>query len=238
MFPDQKLFMSGGVDAVRARTLDRTVKFSLPCSAMASASSPPAERRLTARGKERRQRLLEYATRQFAANGFHPTSVADIVDGIGVGKGVFYWYFPSKDDLLLEILREALYDLRRTQQQAIVDELDPLARLEKGIRSSMAWIAEHPDIMRLIMFGWTEETFAPALQRGRKVTIADTARHLDDAMRLGLMPEGDARMIATAIRGVTDELGRQYVIGSTELDPEVVETAVRMCLYGVAGVRS
>ena len=50
---------------------------------------------------------MAFATRRFAENGFHPTSVSDIVDGIGVGKGVFYWYFPSKDDLLLEILRQA-----------------------------------------------------------------------------------------------------------------------------------
>lgn len=205
---------------------------------MSSPAPPSAERRLTPRGKERRQKLLDYATEQFAANGFHPTSVADIVDGVGVGKGVFYWYFPSKDDLLLEILKEALYDLRRTQQAAIGSADDPLVRLEQGIRSSMHWIGEHADIMRLIMFGWTEETFAAALRRGRTVTVADTARHLEDAMRQGLIPEGNPTMLATAIRGVTDELGRQFVIDRNELDSEVVETAVRMCLYGVAGVRS
>ncbi|MEZ5230038.1 MAG: TetR/AcrR family transcriptional regulator [Acidimicrobiales bacterium] len=204
-------------------------------SSAADASSPP-RRRLTPRGKERRDRLLAYATEQFAANGFHPTSVADIVDGVGVGKGVFYWYFPSKDELLLEILREALYDLRRTQQSAIVETDDPLQRLENGIRSSLAWIFEHADIVRLISFAWTEETFAVALRRGREVTIADTARHLTAAMSQGLIPDADVHMLATAIRGVTDELGRQYLIDADQLDDEVVDTAVRMCLYGVAGV--
>ncbi len=205
---------------------------------MAPTAAPSPDRQLTPRGRERRQSLLDFATTQFAANGFHPTSVADIVDGVGVGKGVFYWYFPSKDALLLEILKEALHNLRRAQQAAIDDLDNPLARLENGIRSSLAWIAQHPDIMRLIMFGWTEETFASALRRGRDVTITDTARHLDDAMTLGLIPEGNARMIATAIRGVTDELGRQYLVDDRELETEVVDTAVRMCLYGVAGARS
>lgn len=202
---------------------------------MSSVTSDGAARRLTPRGQERRDNLLAYATEQFAANGFHPTSVADIVDGVGVGKGVFYWYFPSKDELLLEILRDSLHDLRRTQRSAIVETDDPLKRLEHGIRSSMQWLFDHSDIVRLIAFGWTEETFAGALRRGREVTIADTARHLQAAMDQGLIPVGDASMLATAIRGVTDELGRQYLIDAETIDPEVVEAAVRMCLYGVAG---
>ena len=50
-------------------------------------------RRLTSRGKERRRQLMDHATGLFADNGYHPTSVAEIVQGLGVGKGVFYWYF-------------------------------------------------------------------------------------------------------------------------------------------------
>ena len=65
-----------------------------------------SSRRLTQRGKERRAQLLAYATTRFAQDGYHPTSVADIVDGIGVGKGVFYWYFSSKEELFVEILRD------------------------------------------------------------------------------------------------------------------------------------
>ncbi len=204
--------------------------------ALDAATTTP--RRLTPRGQDRRDKLLAYATEQFAANGFHPTSVADIVGGVGVGKGVFYWYFPSKDELLLEILREALYDLRRTQRSAIVETDDPLQRLENGIRSSLSWIFDNADIVRLIMFAWTEETFAVALRRGREVTIADTAKHLSAAIEQGLIPEGDVTLMATAIRGVTDELGRQFLIDADHLDETVVEAAVRMCLYGVAGVTS
>ena len=91
------------------------------------------ERRLTPRGRERRRQLLEYAAKRFAESGYHPTSVADIVGGLGVGKGVFYWYFDSKEQLFLELLREAQTDLRRTQRDAIVDAPDPVRRLELGI---------------------------------------------------------------------------------------------------------
>src|SRR5205085_6261795 len=73
--------------------LDRAVKSCQPFARM--------ERRLTARGKERRQQLMEFAAARFAEGGYHPTSVAEIVQGLGVGKGVFYWYFDSKEELFL-----------------------------------------------------------------------------------------------------------------------------------------
>lgn len=198
-------------------------------------SGDPTPRQLTARGRDRRQTLLEFATQRFAENGFHPTSVSDIVDGIGVGKGVFYWYFPSKDDLLLEILRESLLDLRRFQRAEMDLEKDPLRRLEQGIRASLSWSAAHPDILRLVMFAWTEETFAKAMRRGRRITIQDTAKLVSAAMEDGLIKPGDATMLSTAIRGVTDELGRQYAVSDQPISDEVLDHAVRFCLYGVTG---
>src|SRR5438105_10188414 len=111
-------------------------------------------RRLTHRGRERRTQLMDYASRRFAENGYHPTSVAEIVQGMGVGKGVFYWYFDSKEELLAEILKEAQLDLRRRQQQFIASESDPdpLRRIELGIRATMEWIDGHRHLSILFQF--------------------------------------------------------------------------------------
>ena len=193
------------------------------------------KRQLTRRGQERRQRLLEYATKRFAEKGFHPTSVSDIVDGVGVGKGVFYWYFESKDELLIEILREALRDLRSTQAAAIADASDPLQRLEAGIRASIDWSFDNPDIARLAMFGWSEENFAEVMRKGRDIVITDTARLIEQAADLGQIMAGNPTMMALAIRAIIDQLTQDHAVEDGSLDPEMVETAVRMCLRGVRG---
>src|SRR5438093_13681769 len=96
-------------------------------------------RKLTQRGKDRRRQLMEHAAELFAERGYHPTSVADIVSGLGVGKGVFYWYFSSKEELLAEILRASHQELRRRQQHAIGDEPNPVRRIELGIRATVQW---------------------------------------------------------------------------------------------------
>src|SRR3954471_24358302 len=119
-------------------------------------------RKLTARGRDRRRQLMDFAARRFAENGYHPTSVAEIVQGLGVGKGVFYWYFSSKEELFLEILKEAQQDLRRTQQHAMGAEEDPVLRIELGMRASMRWFDEHRHLLNLFQFAATEERFAAA----------------------------------------------------------------------------
>ncbi|MGH1488240.1 MAG: TetR/AcrR family transcriptional regulator [Acidimicrobiales bacterium] len=193
------------------------------------------KRQLTKRGQDRRDKLLAFATKEFARSGFHPTSVSDIVGGVGVGKGVFYWYFESKEELLIEILRESLRNLRTTQAAAIADAKDPLQRLEAGIRASLLWSANNSDVIRLVMFGWSQENFAGVLQKGRDILISDSARLIEQAIDLGQIMEGNPRMMASAIRAITDQLSQEYALGSDEIDDEMLETAVRMCLRGICG---
>jgi AcrR family transcriptional regulator len=193
------------------------------------------DRRLTARGSQRRRQLMDFAAERFAANGYDPTSVADIVSGLGVGKGVFYWYFSSKEELFGEILREALQDLRRRQQQAIGDEPEPLRRIELGIRASMAWLDEHRHLFTLTQFAATDERFLPLLRRGQDVAVADAARHVKDAIIAGQVVDIDPLVLTHAILGVTNSLARHFVFARNDPPDEVADAAVAFCLGGLLG---
>ncbi|MBI2703726.1 MAG: TetR/AcrR family transcriptional regulator [Actinobacteria bacterium] len=190
-------------------------------------------RRLTTRGKERRRQLLEFATQRFADNGYHPTSVAEIVQGLGVGKGVFYWYFDSKEQLFIEILREAQQDLRRTQQQAIEGEDDPIARIELGIRSTMLWSAEHENYYKLTQFAITEERFLPSLRKGQEVAIKDVMRHVQDGIDRGLIRDTSADYIAQGILGLSTQLVRVFIHEKHRSPDEVADEAIALILDGI-----
>jgi AcrR family transcriptional regulator len=192
-------------------------------------------RRLTSRGKERRRQLMDHATGLFAENGYHPTSVAEIVQGLGVGKGVFYWYFQSKEELLVEILREAQHDLRRSQQQAIGDETDPLRRIELGIRASLSWMTQNRRLITLFQFAATEERFAPTLRRGQEVAIADVVPHVKEGIVAGRIRDADPLVLTHAILGVTNHLARAFVVERNDASPDVADAAVAFCLGGLAG---
>jgi len=196
-----------------------------------------SSRRLTPRGAERRAQLISYATERFAADGYHPTSVADIVDGLGVGKGVFYWYFSSKEELFVEILRSAQKDLRRTQLRAIEDEPDPVRRLELGIRAGVLWMAAHNQQRKLFEFARTEPTFAGAVMAGQRVLVSDAVAHLKDAIGQGGIPDRDPEALGWGILGVTNVMTRIY-IDERGADPDdVADMVVAFCMEGIGGHR-
>ncbi|HEX4905961.1 MAG TPA: TetR/AcrR family transcriptional regulator [Acidimicrobiales bacterium] len=193
------------------------------------------ERRLTARGKERRQQLMDYAATRFAEGGYHPTSVAEIVQGLGVGKGVFYWYFDSKEELFLEILKEAQQGMRRAQRVAYGDEPDPVRRIELGIRASLRWLEENRHVYNLFQFAATEEQFAPALRRGQEVAVADVVRHIKDGIVEGKVRDVDPEVLAHGVLGVTNQLSRIYLRDRHDSVEEIADAAVAFCLDGLRG---
>jgi AcrR family transcriptional regulator len=178
---------------------------------------------------------MAYATERFAEQGYHPTSVSEIVAGLGVGKGVFYWYFDSKEQLFLEILRDAQTDLRRRQQQAIADEEDPVRRIELGLRASMEWAEAHRDHNKLIQFAATEATFAGALQRGQDIAVADVVRHVKEAITAGRIRDTDPDVLAHAMVGVASHLTRTFIYERGEPADVVADAAVAFCLHGLLG---
>jgi AcrR family transcriptional regulator len=64
--------------------------------------------RITAERREaRRTEIVAAARRCFARDGFHQTSMPAIAREAGLSAGAFYRYFPSKDDVVLEIAGQA-----------------------------------------------------------------------------------------------------------------------------------
>src|SRR5262245_56569185 len=59
----------------------------------------------TQKSEDTRRALLDAAARLFAEQGYHDTSVPDIVRAAGVGHGTFYEYFGSRRDILLALTR-------------------------------------------------------------------------------------------------------------------------------------
>ena len=180
---------------------------------------------------------MAFAAGRFAERGYHPTSVAEIVDGIGVGKGVFYWYFDSKEDLFAEILGEAQLDLRRYQQRHIADEPDPIRRIELGIRATMEWSAANADLLTLVQFASTEERFATAIHHGREVAVEDTIRHLKEGIVEGAIADTDPVVLAHAIIGVATQLSWTLIHRGRADAEHVADAAVSFCRYGLLGRR-
>jgi AcrR family transcriptional regulator len=178
---------------------------------------------------------MEFAAHRFAEKGYDPTSVADIVEGMGVGKGVFYWYFESKDRLMAELVADAQHQLRRRQQAAMGDEQDAVRRIELGIRASLRWLGENRHLFTLFQFAASDERFSPAFRRGQETALADVTRHVKDAIVSGRVRDADPLLLTHAIVGVTNNLAYNFIFRRGEDADAVADAAVTFCLQGLLG---
>jgi AcrR family transcriptional regulator len=195
-----------------------------------------AARKLTKRGSQRREQLLEAAHRLFAEQGYHGTAVGDICDDLGVGKGVFYWYFKSKEELFKELLRTHLFQLRRAQQTAIQEAQNPVDRIERGIRASIDFYRLDPGYVSLVRTAARYEEFSGVLHEGQETVVSDTAIHIKEGMAAGKIRHGDPELMAHGILGAIYHFVETYFgteSGAVNDRPQLADEAVAFCLTGV-----
>lgn len=103
--------------------------------------------RTQARGLARRREILATATSLFSARGFHSVSFADISKEVGISQAGVLHYFPTKADLLLEVLK-----LREEKNLAARTEY-----IESGARPLEAYVQslldndEQPELVKLFV---------------------------------------------------------------------------------------
>jgi len=96
------------------------------------ASSPKSEVSTRRRdGRDTREAIIVAASRLMHVHGYHATSLDDVLRESGVGKGNFYYYFKSKEDLGYAILDEFVEAfLERTLEPCFRRDGDrPLAQI-------------------------------------------------------------------------------------------------------------
>ncbi|MEN0659568.1 TetR/AcrR family transcriptional regulator [Caldifermentibacillus hisashii] len=82
-----------------------------------------------------KEKIIEKAIELFEKKGFSTTSIQDIVDELGVTKGSFYYYFSSKEQLLMDIYNEYITNLLDRQTKIIANKtLSPKEQLIEIIR--------------------------------------------------------------------------------------------------------
>jgi AcrR family transcriptional regulator len=98
----------------------------------------------------RRSQIIEVATELFDRRGYHETTMQAIADGAGIRKASLYYYFRSKEDILVE-LHETLMTVvigRHTDRLA-AGQLGPREQLRAMMRDVIGLMESHPGHLRI-----------------------------------------------------------------------------------------
>jgi len=99
----------------------------------------------------RTQQILDAAARLFAKHGYADADTQLLADELGVGKGTLYRYFPSKKALFLAAADRVMRQMRERIDVQIKDIADPLDRIAVATRTFLAFFADNPDFVELLM---------------------------------------------------------------------------------------
>ena len=88
------------------------------------------------KGERRRQELLKIAYELFITRGYENTSVDEIIDKAQIAKGTYYYYFPSKEQMLEEVI-EMMIDAEAKMARHIMETTIPVPQKIVGIITSL-----------------------------------------------------------------------------------------------------
>ncbi|MEU8860329.1 TetR/AcrR family transcriptional regulator [Streptomyces umbrinus] len=115
----------------------------------------------------RRRQILDGAARCFARNGFHATSMQDVLKEVDLSAGAVYRYFSGKDELIAAIVTEVLGGIREAFEEAARQTPPPPPDVLVGrvmtqvlglggeVKHGLTWDGE-ASFPRLMIQVWTE----------------------------------------------------------------------------------
>jgi AcrR family transcriptional regulator len=164
----------------------------------------------------RREQILDAARACFLRNGFHATSMQDVIAQAGLSVGAVYRYFPSKAEMVAAIAEQ--YSTQVFEAFGVLAERDaPLAEVMDAAIDIVDRATEPEGPMRLAVQVWSEalrdERIAATVTtiysrfRGHFVAMAERA------VRSGELPAGtDAPAAGAALFSLTLGYGLQKLL--------------------------
>jgi TetR/AcrR family transcriptional regulator len=112
-----------------------------------AASAAPARIRNPERTREK---ILAFATEEFATHGYDGARVDAIVDRCGISKNLLYHYFESKEALFIRVMERAYAAMRERQNAVLLGGDDPVADMRTLVVAMVKHFAESPDLIALL----------------------------------------------------------------------------------------
>lgn len=101
---------------------------------------------------EKKKQIMEAAMRCFSRKGYEATSIQEIAQELGMAKGSLYFYFKSKEELLLSVI--AYFGERMLAEMTTLPEerqLPPRERLILQLRRHYAYVMKNREFPIMLM---------------------------------------------------------------------------------------
>ena len=193
----------------------------VPASAASAAPTDAQSRRLAAVAVAlpegvtppgTRGRILEAALGLFAEVGYHGASIRTIGAAAGINSATMYSHFPSKEDVLRELVLIGHTELFNRLTSSVQGLTEPTDRLRALVRAQVLAHTDYP-LLAVVTNGELHVLSAAAAAPSVELRIA-CARMLQDALedgkRDGSFDVADVALLPQAIAGMGVRVGNWF----------------------------
>jgi AcrR family transcriptional regulator len=179
----------------------------------------------------------------FAKKGFHATSTAEVAKLAGVSEGTIFYYFGSKEGILLDLLSEVNLKYRQAMDKVLTKAPDGMSAVLTSVEFHFKQVRQHSRLLALLV-----RDLPVSLGRGgskcRRVMREQTALILEVMCQALRMGQEDGSVAADLPVRETALLIRSMLIGATRLlllklapDVDFTGEAVNFCRRALAPSR-
>jgi AcrR family transcriptional regulator len=175
--------------------------------------------------KLRRQAVLEAALKVFSKEGYHATSIDDLIAEAGIARGTFYLYFESKRAIFDELLDQLFATLAGAVQRIDVSPgaPPPVEQMNATVDRVFGTLLEKREVARLLL----REAVGLDAEFDQKLTDfygrieSLIVRAVTTGIELGLVREVSPHIVARCILGAAKEVVHHAFV---ENDPQAIES--------------
>jgi AcrR family transcriptional regulator len=127
--------------------------------------------------KETGERIFQAALELFRTEGFEKATMRDIAQSAGVATGAAYYYYPSKEAIVLEFYRRASEEMEPKLKEALAGAPGFEDRLRNLIRVKLTHFAPNRGVLRALLRSGADPAHAlsPFSARTKEIRDADIA---------------------------------------------------------------
>lgn len=172
--------------------------------------------------EERISQILDAAMETFTERGFHKTRMSDIAATSGLSKGTLYWYFESKDSIILRLLERVfepeLKDFRilLTEQQPAPERL--LFYVERAGDDMIKMLKWMPLVYDFIALAFRQESISKAISKYYKQNLEILVTLIQQGVNAGELQVDNARDAAIAFGSLIEGTALLWLYAPDDID--------------------
>ena len=188
--------------------------------------------------EERKSQILDAAMETFSKQGFYKARMSDIAETSGLSIGSLYWYFESKDSIILALLKRVFEPELKDFRNLLHDQRPVEARLYEYVERTgndmvkmLKWM---PLVYDFIALAFRQQVIKKAISSYYKQTMELLIKLIQQGIDSGELHIDDAEKAAIAIGSILEGTIVLWFYDPDQIDIKAhLQSSTRLLMNGL-----